>query len=211
MAASPFLDAVRSRVVIYDGAAGTWLQEQDLQMEDYGTPELEGCPEILNETRPELIKRMHSEYFEAGADIVETNSFGGMRATLGEYGLGDRTEELNEMAARIAREAADEHSTPERPRMVAGSIGPGTRFASLGHVSYEELRDQVAEQARGLLRGGVDVLLIETQFDMLGIKASMNGCRDAMAQVGIEVPLQVQVTIELTGRMLPGTEIGAAL
>jgi 5-methyltetrahydrofolate--homocysteine methyltransferase len=211
MAASPFLDAVRSRVVIYDGAAGTWLQEQDLQMEDYGTPELEGCPEILNETRPELIKRMHSEYFEAGADIVETNSFGGMRATLGEYGLGDRTEELNEMAARIAREAADEYSTPERPRMVAGSIGPGTRFASLGHVSYEELRDQVAEQARGLLRGGVDVLLIETQFDMLGIKASMNGCRDAMAQVGIEVPLQVQVTIELTGRMLPGTEIGAAL
>jgi 5-methyltetrahydrofolate--homocysteine methyltransferase len=210
-AASPFLDAVRSRVVIYDGAAGTWLQEQDLQIEDYGTPELEGCPEILNETRPELIKRMHSEYFEAGADIVETNSFGGMRATLGEYGLGDRTEELNEMAARIAREAADEYSTPERHRMVAGSIGPGTRFASLGHVSYEELRDQVAEQARGLLRGGVDVLLIETQFDLLGIKASMNGCRDAMAEVGIEVPLQVQVTIELTGRMLPGTEIGAAL
>ena len=211
MAASPFLDAIRSRVVIYDGAAGTWLQERDLQIEDYGTPELEGCPEILNETRPELIKQMHSEYFAAGADIVETNSFGGMRATLGEYGLGDRTEELNEMAARIAREAADEFSTPERPRMVAGSIGPGTRFASLGHVSYVELRDQVAEQARGLLRGGVDVLLIETQFDMLGIKASMNGCRDAMAQVGIEVPLQVQVTIELTGRMLPGTEIGAAL
>ncbi len=211
MATSTFLDAIRSRVVIYDGAAGTWLQQQDLQMEDYGTPELEGCPEILNETRPELIRQMHSEYFEAGADIVETNSFGGMRATLDEYGLGDRTEELNEMAARIAREAAEQYSTPERPRMVAGSIGPGTRFASLGHVSYVELRDQIAEQARGLLRGGVDVLLIETQFDLLGIKASMNGCRDAMAEVGIEVPLQVQVTIELTGRMLPGTEIGAAL
>ena len=211
MAASPFLDAIRSRVVIYDGAAGTWLQQQDLQMEDYGTPELEGCPEILNETRPELIRQMHSEYFEAGADIVETNSFGGMRATLDEYGLGDRTEELNEMAARIAREAAEQYSTPDRARMVAGSIGPGTRFASLGHVSYVELRDQIAEQARGLLRGGVDVLLIETQFDLLGIKASMNGCRDAMAEVGIEVPLQVQVTIELTGRMLPGTEIGAAL
>ena len=154
---------------------------------------------------------MHREYLDAGADVVETNSFGGMRATLAEYGLGERTEELNEMAARIARDVADEFSTPERPRFVAGSIGPGTRFASLGHVGYEELRDQVAEQARGLLRGGVDLLLLETQFDLLGIKAGMNGCRDAMADVGREVPIQTQVTIELTGRMLPGTEIGAAL
>ena len=211
MTSSPYLDAVRDRVVIFDGAAGTWLQQQDLAMEDYGTPELEGCPEILNETRPELIAQMHREYLAAGADVVETNSFGGMRATLGEYGLGERTEELNEMAARIARDVADEFSTPDRPRFVAGSIGPGTRFASLGHVRYEELRDQVAEQARGLLRGGVDLLLLETQFDLLGIKAGMNGCRDAMADVGREVPIQTQVTIELTGRMLPGTEIGAAL
>jgi 5-methyltetrahydrofolate--homocysteine methyltransferase len=211
MASSPYLDAVRDRVVIFDGAAGTWLQQQDLTIEDYGTPELEGCPEILNDTRPELIARMHREYLDAGADVVETNSFGGMRATLGEYGLGDRTEELNEKAARIAREVADEFSTPERPRFVAGSIGPGTRFASLGHVRYEELREQVREQARGLLRGGVDLLLLETQFDLLGIKAGMGGCRDAMADVGREVPIQTQVTIELTGRMLPGTEIGAAL
>ncbi len=211
MARAPYLRAVDDRVIVFDGAAGTWLQLQDLQMEDYGTPELEGCPEILNETRPDVIRRLHSEYLEAGADVIETNSFGGMRATLNEYGLGDRTEELNEMAARIAREAADEFSTPDRPRFVAGSIGPGTRFASLGHVRYAELRDQVAEQARGLLRGGVDVLLLETQFDLLGIKAGMNGCRDAMRDTGIEVPIQVQVTIELTGRMLPGTEIGAAL
>ena len=211
MTSSPYLDAVRDRVVIFDGAAGTWLQQQDLSMEDYGTPELDGCPEILNETRPDLIAQMHREYLEAGADVVETNSFGGMRATLAEYDLGERTEELNEMAARIARQVADEFSTPERPRFVAGSIGPGTRFASLGHVRYEELRDQVAEQARGLLRGGVDLLLLETQFDLLGIKAGMNGCRDAMAAVGREVPIQTQVTIELTGRMLPGTEIGAAL
>ena len=211
MADSPYLDAVRDRVVVFDGASGTWLQEQDLSMEDYGTPELEGCPEILNETRPDLIATMHREYLEAGADVVETNSFGGMRATLAEYGLGERTEELNEMSARIARRVADEFSTPERPRFVAGSIGPGTRFASLGHVGYAELRDQVAEQARGLLRGGVDLLLLETQFDLLGIKAGMNGCRDAMRDVGREVPIQTQVTIELTGRMLPGTEIGAAL
>jgi 5-methyltetrahydrofolate--homocysteine methyltransferase len=211
MATASYLQAVNDRVIVFDGAAGTWLQLQDLQMEDYGTPELDGCPEILNETRPDVIRQLHTEYLEAGADVVETNTFGGMRATLNEYGLGDRTEELNEMAARIAREAADEFSTPDRPRFVAGSIGPGTRFASLGHVRYVELRDQIAEQARGLLRGGVDVLLLETQFDLLGIKAGMNGCRDAMAQVGIEVPIQVQVTIELTGRMLPGTEIGAAL
>ncbi len=211
MADFPYLDAVRDRVVVFDGASGTWLQEQDLSMEDYGTPELEGCPEILNETRPDLIATMHREYLEAGADVVETNSFGGMRATLAEYGLGERTEELNEMSARIARQVADEFSTPDRPRFVAGSIGPGTRFASLGHVGYAELRDQVAEQSRGLLRGGVDLLLLETQFDLLGIKAGMNGCRDAMREVGREVPIQTQVTIELTGRMLPGTEIGAAL
>ncbi len=211
MTSSPYLDAVRDRVVVFDGASGTWLQQQDLTMEDYGTPALEGCPEILNETRPDLIAQMHREYLQAGADVIETNTFGAMRATLGEYGLGERTEELNEMAAGIARRMADEFSTPDRPRFVAGSIGPGTRFASLGHVRYAELRDQIAEQARGLLRGGVDLLLLETQFDMLGIKAGMNGCRDAMRDIGREVPIQTQVTIELTGRMLPGTEIGAAL
>ncbi|MCB1267278.1 MAG: homocysteine S-methyltransferase family protein, partial [Microthrixaceae bacterium] len=209
--ASPYLAAIADHVVVFDGAAGTWLQEQDLTVEDYGTPELEGCPEILVETRPELIARMHAEYLEAGAEVIETNTFGGMRATLGEYGLGDRTVELNRMAAALAREVADRHSTPERPRFVAGSIGPGTRFASLGQVRYAELRDQVAEQARGLLEGGVDLLLIETQFDLLGIKAAMNGCRAAMEEVGRTVPIQTQVTIELTGRMLPGTEIGAAL
>jgi 5-methyltetrahydrofolate--homocysteine methyltransferase len=208
---SPYLAAIGERVLVYDGAAGTWLQEQELAMEDYGTPELEGCPEILVETRPELIKRMHAEYLEAGADVIETNTFGGMRATLNEYGLAERTVELNRIAASLAREVADEFSTPDRPRFVAGSIGPGTRFASLGQVRYAELRDQVAEQARGLLEGGVDLLLLETQFDLLGIKAGINGCRAAMAEVGREVPIQTQVTIELTGRMLPGTEIGAAL
>ena len=208
---STYLDVIRERVLIYDGASGTWLQEQDLSLEDYGSAELEGCPEILVETRPELIRRMHAEYLEAGADVIETDTFGGMRATLNEYGLADRTVELNRLAASLARTVADEYSTPDRPRFVAGSIGPGTRFASLGQVGYEELRDQIAEQARGLIEGGVDVLLLETQFDLLGIKAGMNGCRQAMRDVGRVVPIQTQVTIELTGRMLPGTEIGAAL
>ena len=211
MTSPSYREAIASGIVVFDGAAGTWLQEQDLQIEDYGSPELEGCPEILNESRPDVIRQMHREYLEAGADVIETNSFGGMRATLNEYGLGDRTEELNEMAARIAREVADEFSPPDKPRYVAGSIGPGTRFASLGQVRYDDLKEQIAEQARGLIRGGADVLIIETQFDLLGIKASMNGCREAMADIGRDVPLQTQVTIELTGRMLPGTEIGAAL
>ncbi len=156
MSRPSYRDAIANGIVIFDGAAGTWLQEQDLQMEDYGSPELEGCPEILNESRPDVIRQMHREYLEAGADVIETNSFGGMRATLGEYGLGDRTEELNEMAARLASEVAAEFSTSDKPRFVAGSIGPGTRFASLGQVPYDELKAHVAEQARGLLRGGID-------------------------------------------------------
>jgi 5-methyltetrahydrofolate--homocysteine methyltransferase len=211
MAHSSYLDVVRERVLVFDGATGTWLQEQGLTADDFGGPELEGCNEILVDTRPELIGQMHREYFEAGADAVETNSFGSFAVTLGEYGLADRTRELNEKAARIARSVADEFSTQDRPRFVAGSMGPGTRFASLGQIRYEELRDHYADQAMGLLTGGVDLFIIETQFDLLGAKAAINGCRAAMRESNREVPIQVQVTIELTGRMLPGTEIGAAL
>jgi 5-methyltetrahydrofolate--homocysteine methyltransferase len=208
---SSYLDVVRDRVLVYDGATGTWLQEQGLTADDFGGEALEGCNEILVDTRPELIHRMHSDYLAAGADAVETNSFGSFGVPLGEYGLADRTRELNRKAATIARGAADEFTTSDRPRFVAGSIGPGTRFASLGQIRYAELRDLYAEQALGLLEGGVDLFLIETQFDLLGAKAAMNGCRLAMRELGRDVPLQVQVTIELTGRMLPGTEIGAAL
>ncbi len=207
---SPFLDLVRERVVIYDGAAGTWLQMHPLTEDDFGGAALEGCNEMLCLTRPELIEQMHREYFEAGADVVETNSFGSGVALM-EYDLLDRSHELNLAAARLARKVADEMATPERPRFVGGSIGPGTKFPTLGQITYSELRGIYATQAEGLIDGGVDVLVIETQFDLLGIKAAMNGCRDAMASCGRDVPLQVQVTIELTGRMLPGTEISAAL
>jgi 5-methyltetrahydrofolate--homocysteine methyltransferase len=211
MSAPSYLDVIRDRVLVYDGATGTWLQEQGLTADDFGGPELEGCNEVLVDTRPELIQRMHAEYLAAGADAVETDSFGSLRATLNEYGLGDRARELNRKAAEVARRAADEAATADRPRFVAGSMGPGTRFASIGQVRYGELREQFAEQALGLLEGGVDLLIIETQFDLLGIKAAMNGSRLAMRELGRDVPIQVQVTIELTGRMLPGTEIGAAL
>ena len=210
-ATKSFMDLVRERVVIYDGAAGTYLQQLGLTVDDFGSEVLEGCNEILCVTRPELIRQMHVDYFEAGADVVETNSFGSFGVPLAEYDIADRVHELNLAAARLAREAADSMSTPDRPRFVAGSMGPGTKFATLGQIRYSELRDLYREQAVGLIEGGVDVLLIETQFDLLGVKAAMNGCRAAMVDAGREVPLQVQVTIELTGRMLPGTEISAAL
>jgi len=210
MATTSFMDLVAQRVVVYDGATGTWLQLHPLTAEDFGSEFLEGCNEMLCITRPELIAQMHREYFDAGADIVETNTFGSGVALL-EYDLLDRCVELNEAGARIARAVADEVSTPDRPRFVAGSMGPGTKFPTLGQITYDEVEVIFRRQAVGLIRGGVDVLLIETQFDLLAIKAAMNGCRDAMAEVGRTVPLQVQVTIELTGRMLPGTEISAAL
>jgi 5-methyltetrahydrofolate--homocysteine methyltransferase len=203
---STFLDAVRNRVVIYDGATGTWLQEQGLTAEDFGGAEFEGCNEMLGVTRPDVIERFHRTYFELGVDVVETNTFGAFSIPLGEYGIADRDIELSRANATIARRVADEYG-----KWVAGSIGPGTKFASLGQITYVELRDAYRRQAGALLEGGVDLFLIETQFDLLGCKAAMSGCRLAMADAGREVPIQLQVTIELTGRMLPGTEIQAAL
>ncbi|MFN8050872.1 MAG: methionine synthase [Acidimicrobiales bacterium] len=208
---SPYLDLLRERVVVFDGAAGTYLQQLGLTADDFGGERLEGCTDILSVTRPDAIAQMHADYFAAGADVVETNSFGAFGIPLGEYQIADRTHEVNVAAARIAREVADDLSTPDRPRFVAGSMGPGTKFATLGQVSYAELRDQYHEQGIGLLEGGVDLFIIETQFDLLGVKAAMNGVRRAMKSVGRQVPIQTQVTIELTGRMLPGTEIAAAL
>ena len=209
--ASPYLDLLRERVVVFDGAAGTYLQQVGLTADDFGSDALEGCTDLLSVTRPDVIAQMHADYFEAGADVVETNSFGAFGIPLGEYDIADRAHEINVAAARIAREVADDLSTPDRPRFVAGSMGPGTKFATLGQVSYADLRDQYHEQGIGLLEGGVDLFIIETQFDLLGVKAAMNGVRRAMKTVGRQVPIQTQVTIELTGRMLPGTEIAAAL
>ena len=206
-----YLDLVRERVVVFDGATGTYLQMCDLSLDDYGGPAFEGCTDILSVNRPDVIAKMHADYFDAGADVVETNTFGAFGVPLGEYGIAERAHEISFAGAQIARGVADDLSTPDRPRFVAGSMGPGTKFASLGNIRYAELRDLYEISARGLLEGGVDLLIIETQFDLLGIKAAMNGSRQAMKALGRRVPLQVQVTVELTGRMLPGTEIAAAL
>jgi 5-methyltetrahydrofolate--homocysteine methyltransferase len=206
MGGSRYLDLVREKVVVYDGAFGTYIQTLGLGPDDFGGEHLEGCNELLVVTRPEIIATMHDEFFKVGVDVVETASFGSFAVPLGEYGIGHRSYELNLESARIAREVADGYGG-----LVAGSMGPGTKFASLGQIRFADLRDAYEVQARGLLEGGVDVLLVETQFDLLGAKAGMIGCRRAMAATGIDVPIQVQVTIELTGTMLPGTEIGAAL
>ena len=206
-----FLELVNERVVIYDGAAGTNLQERDLTADDFGGPDLEGCNEHLVLTRPDVIRDLHASFLEVGSDVVETDTFGSFAVPLAEYGLEDKTHELNVVAARLAREVAADFSTSDRKRFVAGSIGPGTKFASLGQIPFAELRDAYEVQARGLIEGGVDLFLIETQFDLLGLKAAVIGARRAMAAAGAELPLQVQVTMELTGRMLPGTEIPAAL
>ena len=206
MGVPSYLDVVRERVVIFDGATGTNIQLRDLTADDFGGPALEGCNEVLVDTRPDVIADLHRSFFEVGVDVVETDTFGAFAPVLAEYGLADRTHELNVKAARIARDVADGYGG-----FVAGSMGPGTKFPSLGQIRFVDLRDAYEAQAVALLEGGVDLIIIETVFDLLQAKIAMIAGRRAMAAAGRQVPLQVQVTMELTGRMLPGTEIGAAL
>ncbi|MGI8757401.1 MAG: methionine synthase [Acidimicrobiales bacterium] len=206
-----FLDLVSERVVVYDGATGTWLQTQDLSLDDYGGEALEGCTDYLGITRPDVVAALHTAYLEVGADVVETNTFGAFGVPLGEYDLTERSHEIALANARIAREVADGFSAPDRQRYVAGSLGPGTKSPSLGQIRFAELRDHYQVAAEALLEGGVDLFILETHFDLLALKAAVIGARRAMAMVGRPVPIQAQVTMELTGRMLVGTEIGAAL
>jgi len=208
---SPFLSAVNERVVVFDGATGTNLQLRNLTMDDYGGPSLEGCTEILCITRPDVIAELHASFFEVGVDVVETNSFGSFSVVLNEYQIPEKAHELSLVSAQIARSVASDFATDGRPRWVAGSMGPGTKLPSLGHIRFAELRDSYEAQARGLLEGGVDLFIVETCIDLLQAKAAMIACRRAMAAVGRQVPIQVQVSIETTGRMLVGSEIGAAL
>ncbi|HEX6236940.1 MAG TPA: methionine synthase [Acidimicrobiales bacterium] len=203
---SRFLDLVDQRVVVYDGAFGTYVQDLGLTADDFGGPQLEGCNEILCVTRPDVIADMHDAMFRAGADVVETASFGAFAVPLGEYGIADRAHELSLASARIAREVGSGHGG-----LVAGSMGPGTKSPSLGQIAFADLRDAYEVMARALLEGGVDLLITETHFDLLAVKAAVIGARRAMAALDRQVPLQVQVTMEQTGTMLLGTEIGAAL
>ncbi len=209
MSNQSLLSALSERVIVADGAMGTMLQAQDPSLDDFQG--YEGCNEILNVTRPDIVAGVHAAYFDVGVDCVETNTFGANLANLAEYDISHRIRELAEAGARIAREVADGYSTPDRPRWVLGSVGPGTKLPTLGHAPFVDLRDAYAEQVAGLLAGGVDAVLIETAQDLLQAKAALIGARRAMSAAGREVALIAQVTVETTGTMLLGSEIGAAL
>jgi 5-methyltetrahydrofolate--homocysteine methyltransferase len=201
--------ALSERVVVADGAMGTMLQASAATLDDFDGHE--GCNEILNVTRPDIVSSVHEAYLDAGVDCVTTNTFGANLSNLGEYGITARIGELSEAGARIARAAADQWSTPQRPRWVLGSVGPGTKLPTLGHVRFAELRDAYQQNAAGLLRGGVDAVVVETCQDLLQAKAAIIGTRRAIAAAKVQIPLIAQVTIETTGSMLLGSEIGAAL
>ena len=205
----PLLAAMAERVVVADGAMGTMLQASDASLDDFLGHE--GCNEILNQTRPDIVRSIHDRYLAAGVDCVTTNSFGANLGNLGEYGLTEKIAELSEAAARLARQAADEWASAADPRWVLGSLGPGTKLPTLGHVAFAELRDTYQQNAAGLLSGGADALIVETSQDLLQAKAAVIGAKRAIAAAGASVPLIVQVTIETTGAMLLGSEIGAAL
>lgn len=197
------------KVLVADGAMGTMLQAYDLDLDEFQG--YEGCNEILNVTRPDVVKETHQAYLAVGVDAIETNTFGANYANLLEYDIPERIEELAKAGARVARIAADEYSTPEKPRFVFGSMGPGTKLPTLGHAPFATLRDAFATQSRGLLEGGCDALLVETVQDVLQAKAAIIGAQRAMSQTGIDVPIMVHVTVETTGTMLLGTEVGGAL
>ncbi|MFI2611877.1 methionine synthase [Kitasatospora sp. NPDC018619] len=208
--ANALREALGTRVVVADGAMGTMLQAQDPTLEDFQN--LEGCNEVLNVTRPDIVRSVHEAYFGVGVDCVETNTFGANFSALGEYDISERIFELSESGARIAREVADAHTAADgRTRWVLGSIGPGTKLPTLGHAPYGTLRDGFQQNAAGLIAGGADALLVETSQDLLQTKAAILGSKRALAEAGLDLPVLVQVTVETTGTMLLGSEIGAAL
>jgi 5-methyltetrahydrofolate--homocysteine methyltransferase len=204
-----FLQTVKERVVVYDGAMGTNIQFRNPGVDDFWGKE--GCNELLVLSRPDIIQDIHASFFKVGCDVVETNTFGSTRVVLAEYELQDKTAELNIAAARLAKEVAQQFSTPGHPRFVAGSMGPTTKLPSLGHITFDNMAAAYEEQAAALIDGGVDVLLVETSQDLLQAKAALVGVFDAMQKAGKRLPVTVQVTLEATGTMLLGTEIGAAL
>ncbi|WP_232699331.1 methionine synthase [Brevibacillus daliensis] len=203
-------EQLQRKILILDGAMGTMLQQANLTAADFGGEDLEGCNENLNITRPDVIRHIHAVYLEAGADIVETNSFGATDIVLADYDISDRDYELNLAAAQIAREVADEYSTPEWPRYVAGAMGPTTKTLSLtGGATFDQMINAYYRQAKALLIGGVDVLLVETSQDTLNVKAGGIGIRKAFAEVGYEIPIMISGTIEPMGTTLAGQNIEA--
>jgi len=207
--AQTLIDSMTSRVVVADGAMGTMIQAASPSLADFENHE--GCNEILNVTRPDIIKAIHERYLAAGSEAIETNTFGANFANLAEYGIEERIEELAFAGAKIARESADAFSSDQAPRWVLGSVGPGTKLPSLGHAPFSQLRDAYQLCVRGLILGGADAILIETAQDLLQAKSAVIGAKRAMTELAIRLPIIVSVTVETTGTMLLGSEIGAAL
>jgi len=208
---SQFLNLLKEKVVVFDGAMGTYLQALDLSIDQWGGPAFENCSENLLYTRPEAIEAVHNAFLEVGCDVIETNSFGGSEVVLTEFGIAEKTYDVNFKAAELAKRVASDFSTKERPRFVAGSIGPGTKLPTLGHITYRDLKDAYREQVRGLVDGGSDLLLVETCQDLLQTKAALGAIFEHFEKTKIKIPVIAQVTIEVFGTMLNGTEIGAAL
>ena len=198
-------------VLVFDGATGTSLQQMDLSAEDFGGPALEGCNENLVVTRPDVVQTVHRQFLEVGCDVIETDTFGAASIVLAEYGLEEQAFALNKRAAELAREVADAFSTPEKPRFVAGSMGPTTKLPTLGHVAFDVLKESYREQAEGLLAGDVDLFIVETCQDVLQIKAALQGIEEAFSRCGQRRPLMVSVTMETTGTMLVGSDIAAVV
>src|SRR5262245_2040186 len=205
-----FRAAFERRVLVFDGAMGTMIQSRNLSAGDFGGPQYEGCNEHLNLTRPDIVREIHDSYLGAGADIISTNSFGCAPYVLAEYGLEDKTHEISLTAARLARAAADARSTPARRRFAIGAMGPGTRTTSVtANVTFDQVLEAYRVQARALIEGGVDALLLETCQDTLNVKAAASGLRRAMAESGVALPLMVSGTIEPMGTMLAGQGVDA--
>jgi len=227
---SPFVDALNDHVLVWDGATGTQIQAANPSFDDFTLTDdarypqkvreaaqrlngtvLEGCNEMLNFTRPDIIGGIHDKYLAAGSDIVETNTFGSTSIALGEYDVSELVFETSLAAARIARARCDAHSTPDKPRFACGGLGPGTKLITLGQATWDEIRSTYQESATGLIEGGVDFILLETLQDLLMVKAAIVGVKRAFAETGKHLPLVVQVTMEQTGTMLLGSDLGAAL
>src|SRR5574339_724658 len=211
-----YLDALEKKVLVFDGAMGTSLQKHSLTADHFRGEQYNGCNDYLVISYPEAVEKVHRSFLEVGVDVIETNTFRSNRITMQEYGLQDRVLEINETARRLARRLADEFSQPQSPRFVAGSIGPSGKLPSandpqLSDVTFDDLAEVFREQAVGLIRGGVDLLLIETSQDILEVKAAITGIHQAFDETGVHLPIQAQVTLDTTGRMLLGTDVNAAL
>ncbi|MDQ3490710.1 MAG: methionine synthase, partial [Acidobacteriota bacterium] len=206
-----FLELLKEKIIIFDGAMGTFLQSLDLTIDDWGGPNFENCSENLLYTRPDAIEKVHASFLEVGCDVIETNSFGGGEVVLAEFGIAEKTYDVNKRAAELAKRLANDYSSREKPRFVAGSIGPGTKLPTLGHITYRDLKQAYVEQVRGLYDGGSDMFIVETCQDLLQTKAALSAIFDFFKQQKVKIPVIAQVTIETFGTMLNGTEISAAL